>query len=43
MYQVADNRFYSINGGVILIPQEYKDKDGDGNLVISSKFLAEGE
>jgi penicillin-binding protein 1A len=38
MYQVVDNRFYSMNGGVIMIPQEYKDKDGDGNLVISSNF-----
>lgn len=41
LYQVVDNRFYSMNGGVIMIPQEYKDKDGDGNLVISSRFLTE--
>lgn len=41
MYQVADNRFYSINGGVIMVPQEFKDKDSDGNLIISSQFLAD--
>ena len=41
MFQVADKRFYSINGGVILIPQEYKDKDAEGNLIISSQFMTD--
>ncbi len=41
MFQVTDNRFYSINGGVILIPQEYKDKDAEGNLIISSQFMTD--
>lgn len=39
MYVVEDGIFKSIKGGVILIPQEYKSKDDDGNLVISDKFL----
>ncbi|MDD2189353.1 MAG: transglycosylase domain-containing protein [Eubacteriales bacterium] len=39
MYLVRDNVFYSIKGGVIKIPQEYKSKDKDGNLVISAQFF----
>lgn len=39
MYIIEEGVFYCIKGGVILIPQEYKSKDNDGNLVISSEFF----
>ncbi|MBN7772753.1 transglycosylase domain-containing protein [Clostridium aminobutyricum] len=39
MYTIDDGIFYSIGGGVISIPQEYKSKDTDGNLVISAQFF----
>lgn len=40
MYVVQDGIFYCINnGGVIKIPQQYKSKDNDGNLVISGQFF----
>lgn len=39
MYIEEDKTFYSIDGGVITIPQEYKTKDEDGNLIISSDFF----
>src|SRR5665648_138916 len=35
IYQVENGTFYSIGGGVIVVPQEYKTKDKDENLVIS--------
>ncbi len=41
MYKIEDGVFYSINGGVILIPAEYKEKDDDGNIIISSEFFKE--
>jgi len=39
MYVVTDGVFYVIKGGVISIPQQYKSKDNDGNLVISGQFF----
>jgi len=39
MYTVIDGIFYSINGGFISIPKEYKDRDSDGNLIISAGFF----
>ncbi len=39
MYVVQDGVFYCIKGGVINIPQQYKSKDNDGNLVISGQFF----
>ena len=39
MYTVNDKIFYSIGGGFVSIAREYKDKDADGNLIISAKFF----
>jgi len=39
IYTLEDGVFYCINGGVINIPQKYKDKDEDGNLLISGQFF----
>lgn len=39
LYTLEDSIFYSIGGGVIQIPAEYKHKDMQGNLVISSQFF----
>lgn len=41
MYVLEDGIFYCIkgSGSVINIPQGYKDKDADGNLIISSQFF----
>lgn len=39
IYQIIDGKFYNISGGVILIPSEYKERDSEGNLIISSQFL----
>lgn len=39
VYIVEDGVFYSYNGGVILIPAEYKNKDADGNIIISKKLF----
>ncbi|MBR0599513.1 transglycosylase domain-containing protein [Clostridiales bacterium BAD-6] len=41
MYVVQDGIFYSMKGGVIQIPQQYKSKDEDGNLIIDGKFFEE--
>lgn len=41
MYVVQDGIFYSMKGGVIKIPQQFKTKDEEGNLVISGEFFAE--
>jgi len=41
MYIMQDNVFYLIKGGVINIPQEYKSKDNDGNLLVSEQFLTD--
>lgn len=39
MYVFDDDIMYSINGGYLSIPQNYKSKDKDGNLVLSSDFF----
>jgi penicillin-binding protein 1A len=39
MYVMQDNIFYRINGGYINIPQKYKTKDEEGNLIISAQFF----
>jgi penicillin-binding protein 1A len=39
MYLVEDGVFYCIKGGVISVPQEYKTKDDEGNLIISGQFV----
>ena len=39
MYLFEDNTLYTINGGYLNIPQNYKTKDSDGNLVISAAFF----
>ena len=39
MYEYKNNSIYSIEGGVITVPREYKSLDNDGNLVISKDFF----
>ncbi len=39
MYVIEDDLLYTINGGYINIPQDYKSRDNDDNLVISAKFF----
>ncbi|MEL7654689.1 MAG: transglycosylase domain-containing protein, partial [Bacillota bacterium] len=39
LYVIEDGIFYGIKGGVLSIPQEYKNKDDDGNLMISGEFF----
>ncbi len=39
LYQFKEGVFYSIEGGVINIPQKYKSLDNDGNLVIDKSFF----
>nr|HML38872.1 transglycosylase domain-containing protein [Bacillota bacterium] len=41
MYVIQDGIFYCIkgSGSVINIPQQYKSKDSDGNLLISGQFF----
>ncbi len=39
LYVVQDGVFYIIKGGVIKVPQQYKSRDNDGNLVISGQFF----
>ncbi len=40
MYTTGDDgRLYTMSGGYINIPQEFKSKDSDGNLVISADLL----
>ncbi|SFE39231.1 penicillin-binding protein 1A [Peptostreptococcaceae bacterium pGA-8] len=39
MYTYIDGQLYAINGGFINIPQNFKKKDNDGNLVISKEFI----
>ncbi len=39
MYVTDDDTFYTISGGYVNIPQGYKSKDDDGNLVISAQFF----
>lgn len=39
MYNIEDGHFYSIPGGYVNIPQQYKSRDKDNNLVISADFF----
>ena len=39
MYKWSNGRLYSISGGYINIPQEYKQLDDNGNLIISARFM----
>ena len=39
MYVKEDGVLYSIAGGYINIPQNYKSRDADNNLVISAQFF----
>lgn len=39
MYTIENSKFYSISGGYINIPQEYKSRDSEDNLVVSAKFF----
>ncbi|MBR5230296.1 MAG: transglycosylase domain-containing protein [Firmicutes bacterium] len=39
MYTIDDNKFYSIAGGYVNIPQQYKSRDKDNNLVVSAQFF----
>ncbi|MDD2215644.1 MAG: penicillin-binding transpeptidase domain-containing protein, partial [Eubacteriales bacterium] len=41
MYVIEDGTFYSMGGGYILIPAEYKSRDDDGNLVLSKELFKE--
>ncbi|MEG2199019.1 MAG: transglycosylase domain-containing protein, partial [Anaerovorax sp.] len=41
MYTQESGTFYGIKGGVITVPAEFKEKNNDGNLVISKKFMNE--
>lgn len=41
LYVVQDGIFYFIKGGYINIPQQYKSRDNDGNLVISGQFFTD--
>lgn len=39
MYLEQDGLLYSISGGYVNIPQDYKSKDSKGNLVVSKQFF----
>lgn len=39
MYQFSNGHLYSISGGYINIPQEYKSMDSSGNIVVSAKYI----
>lgn len=39
IYLTEDSIFYSVNGGYIRIPAEYKTRDADGNLIIAAEFF----
>ncbi len=41
MYVEENGTFYTIAGGYINIPQQYKSKDSEGNLVISAQFFTD--
>lgn len=43
MYTIEDGIFYSIQGGAILIPQQYKTRDDDGNAIISADLFTSEE
>lgn len=39
MFSIEDGKFYSIPGGYLNIPQQYKSRDGEENLVVSAQFF----
>ena len=39
MYQWKDNKLYSINGGFVNIPQQYKTRSKYGNIIVSSDYM----
>lgn len=39
MYTIENKKFYSIPGGYINIPQQYKSRDSKNNLVVSAQFF----
>jgi len=41
LYLREDGVFNTINEGTIVIPAEYKNRDGDGNLIIGARFFTE--
>ncbi|NLT47334.1 MAG: hypothetical protein GXX92_02865, partial [Clostridiales bacterium] len=41
MYTLEDGTFYTISAGYVMIPSEFKNRDDDGNLIISSDFFGE--
>ena len=41
LYTIEDGIFYCIKGGVIRVPQQYKSRDDDGNLIISGQFFTD--
>lgn len=43
MYEFKDGALYSIEGGVINVPAQYKSLDEDGNLVIDSSFFGSAD
>lgn len=41
MYTIENGKFYSIPGGYLNIPQNYKSRDSENNLLISAEFFDE--
>ena len=41
IYTIEDGTFYTISSGYVMIPVEFKSRDDDGNLIISSDFFGE--
>lgn len=41
MYTIEGGYFYSIPGGYLNIPQKYKSRDGNDNLVVSADFFTD--
>ncbi len=39
MFQIEEGIFYSVPGAYLSIPAEYKNKDEDGNLILSEAFF----
>lgn len=40
-YMISKDNVYSIQGGYINVPTDYKSMDGDGNLVISADYFTD--
>lgn len=43
MYKWKDGKLNSISGGYINIPQQYKQRDDNGNVIVSSRFMQSKE